>query len=181
MSHEAVSIVADFAADPTYGVNALLPLIPHDAGETPPPAITVADENTDGYVARRLIPAGVDLALMVMLASDATFDGTPETRSNTARILGGSVDVLLLYAVRQTTSKTAVRYTKDVLRAVRNCVILLNDPANATRRTRNGVTLGPATAIRQVGSVKREGDALSTAGIVVSYATRESVALITPD
>lgn len=181
MSVEAIRICADFAADPNFGVNALMPLIPHDPWEEPPPEIVVTDETRDKYVAQRLIPANVNHALMVLLADDATFDGTPTVHGAGVRSITGEVNVLFLYAVRKSAKDVGVRFVKDVLRAARNCCLLLNDPENAARRTANGVILLPSTGFRQMLFNAEKGDALLTSGIVASYDVREAITSINPD
>lgn len=176
---EPLAIVADWLTNATYGVNAMIDLIPDDDSEGVPADVTVGDETRDAWVARRLIPKDRENALMVVQSGEATSDGTARRAAgSTTAEVGGTVDVLVLYVVRKSASDAAILAAKTILRAVKMSLVLLNDPANGASRVRNGVILGPCTGFRQMAMQEEIGESLATGGIIASYTTRENVALI---
>ena len=176
---EPIAIVADWLANATYGVNAMIPLIPDDDSEGVPADITVGDETRDGWVARRLIPKDKENALMVVQSGEATSDGTATRRQDGTPELGGTVDVLVLYVVRKSDSDKAALWTKTILRAVKMSLVLLNQAQNGPSRQRTGVHLVNCSGFRQMAMQEEQGESLATGGIIASYTTRENVALIT--
>jgi hypothetical protein len=135
---EGVRMIADWLADGTQGVNALLPTTPRDAGDAQPANVTIIDQSRDDNVARNQAPAATALpAIAVEVDRVDELDGQVATITADGHLL-----VRVRYLTSNTASAAAMRDAMYVLRTVlRSLRQFFALSASDSRRVRNSVYL----------------------------------------
>jgi hypothetical protein len=131
---EPVRICADYFADGTTGVNALLAAVDLDTGDTVPPDLAqVLDDTRYGVVARRRWNASLETAPSLLV-----YDAGAQWQAPHVGKQDGTARVGVYYLVEDSDSAAGVEDAHYTLRAVRQAV---SDLAGATSaaRTRNGI------------------------------------------
>lgn len=175
---DAVQCLAAWLADATWGVNALLANAGYPLGGDPAPAtVTVVNEIDHPWVSRREITA--DLLpdapyLAVYQSGPATFEPRVQRAKDTTGVVAGTAVLAIVYIATTSASATAARDSKNIFRAVRGSLWLLQDPANGAARNRNGARLETLTALELQALHEERGDAVLTAALLATYTTRES-------
>ncbi len=186
MSFEIPPLLADWLKDATYGINALLPTIPRDGGDTQPPNVTVCDEIRDAWLARKQITTekltSIGTPVVgVFQSGEATYPiGKPQRPRAGGLALDGEGSWMMLYIARQSDSAKAASWCRYTLRAVLNSLVLLSDPVNGAARVRNATQIiGPAK-FQMSTLLEERGDALVTGGVLAVYTVRELAQIIVP-
>lgn len=173
MELEAIRMVADALADPVTGVNAQLAAVPKDAADAALvlPAVTIADQTRDGWVARKHVNAeghaGAFPAVSVSLATPASLDG--EIFNTVHR--QGELQLLIEYvqlAADSAAGAAAALYTKRAILAA-----LAAFHIDDARRTRNQVSLHICTSIQSAPVFAERQDVITTAALQVTYQVRD--------
>lgn len=183
MSHIGVRILADWLADPTFGVDALTAVLPLDPGDVRPRAVHIYNDTRDAVAARRRVTEQdlkenvVELpAILVMLHDVSYDDGVPAATAEGGEIVTGTLTATLFLINRDKDSVKAATENMYLVRAFRNSLLLFNK-ATVDRRRRLGVQLEPstATAAADVGEVPE--DLLMPDAQLLTYPITESVAI----
>lgn len=164
---ECVDLVAEWLADGTNGVNALLPAVPRKAGDVQPASLAaILAETRNGEVARGKFPQATTSypALVVTVEGDIAIP--PDVRTAKWEAL---VPVSMLYAVRQVASELGTRDAGYTLRAVLRSIWKLEDPANAAARVRNNITLQGIERIDWLASAAELEDVVVLGGVRVVW------------
>lgn len=183
MSHMAVRIVADWLQDSTNGINALSTLVPRLSGDPLPPEVAVFNETQHGWVARNRVPKphnDIAFPAVIVFLQSAKFDaGVPDSQDTAARTVDGTVQLAVQLLMDESQTELAVAAGIYLLRAIRNSLLLLDDPANQAARERTGVRIDPSQSVMQGQLDAPESDSvLSIGALVVVYPTTEITALI---
>ena len=143
MRVEVVDLTAEWLADATYGVNALLAAVPRKAGDAAPPNVAqIYAETRQPEVARGVFPQAAALypLLVVSQPQDAPF----AVAIRNAKWESEAYPVAIAYAIRKQASDVAIRDAGYTLRAVMRSLYQLENPFIAqavAARTRNDITL----------------------------------------
>lgn len=176
---EPVRIVADWLADATNGVNALLARVPRDAGDPVPPAVTIYDETRHGWVTRATVPrfdgSGIALPGLMVLAHQQT-ELQPEDPTDADRWL--RPQLLIRYVDREVASEQGAAAASYTYRAVVGALDRLADNAHAAARTRNGIELAGRLQCHYVAQSSPLGDAVVTGALLVQYDARDATLLL---
>lgn len=132
---EAVDIIADWLADATNGVNALLPGVARGHGDAVPPnVVSIFAETRNGEVARGKLPEETTPTLYpaLVVARPNTTGLITAVRTNR---WDGAVELAISYAVRQVVSDLALRQAGYTIRAVLRSLWRLEDGALAAANT----------------------------------------------
>jgi hypothetical protein len=112
---EGVRMAAEWLADATDGVNALLATVPRDGGDDVPPSVTIRDEYGYGACARREVPdpllAGPEL--WVFTNNLAQLAGEPTTV-----FAEGRPELVVAYVTQDVDTSEALEDASYTLRAV---------------------------------------------------------------
>jgi len=178
MSHVAVRLVADWLADPIYGINSVAESVPKFSGDTIP-AVTIYDETRDARVAQQQYPRDGQYPAVLVFLSSAKYDtGVPDSQDTGARTIGATVQVVAHLVLQNSETDEATTHGMYLLRALYNSLLLLDDPARDAQRTALGVRLAPSSSISQGQIDAPVGDNLVSAGAcVVTYDTTEVTVL----
>jgi hypothetical protein len=184
MSLELPPLIADWLADDTYGVNAILATIPRDVGDALPPDVFVVDEVRTAWAARRLISAenvtAGHPAVIVGQSAELTYPtGRAQLTAQGARMLEGTATYLIMYAQHESDSAKAASNSRYTLRAILNSLILMHDPKSTATIERNGATLGLPRSFKMSTLLEERSDSLVTGGVLAEYNIRELVQSIT--
>lgn len=166
MRLEVVRIVADWLADGTNGVNALLPGIPLDGGDSTPPVIaSIVDETRSGVAARRHFPEDHPTpALFVFTGRDARLMGEVHTHLRDAEI-----SVTIGYVQKAATTENGLRDAFYTMRAVERSLKKLQEQANEASRTRNNIAIIAAREFVYPNVFAEVGGLVMTAGVEAVY------------
>lgn len=183
MSLELPPLLADWLADATFGVNAILATVPRDGGDPLPPNVTVYDEVRDPRCARRIIPPEMvppgHPAIAVYQSAEAVY---PLARPQRGRLGGafieGTATYLVLYIQRESDSVAAASAARYTLRAVLHSLVLLHDAKSGAVLTRNGAQLVAPLQFKMSTLLEERGDVLVTGGVLADYKVRELVQFI---
>lgn len=135
---EAARIVSDWLQHPTYGVNAMLALVPKDGAESPPPVVTFEDEVSDPRAAVGR-PGPLWPALQIdVLGVDVVENQVVADQGD------GSGVVRIRYVTANAKAHDAKRDGSYTIRAVAWSLRKLNQLAHEGSRTRNQIRLLPA-------------------------------------
>jgi len=130
--------VADWLADGTNGVNALLAGVPRDVGDSVPTSLAdVMDETRDDITALRRIPDEQNVPIVfVFMPSDADFRAVNQGKQD-----ADTFPVWIAYLDRDTGAAAAVRDASYVLRAVRKSLNRFHagDATAIAARNRNSI------------------------------------------
>lgn len=139
MMLETARIISDWLQHPTYGANALLALVPRDAGDPVPPSVaSFEDEVSEPR-------AGVGRPAMVIPALQIDVLGADVIDNQVVSDLGdGNVVARVRYAASKAKTHEAKRDGSYTMRVVAWSLRILNRQAHEGSRTRNGVRLIPA-------------------------------------
>jgi hypothetical protein len=122
---EWTKIVADWLADATNGVNALLAGVPRYTGHTLPPNVTIYNEIEHGFVARGFISEDSPMASAALLVYE--LDGADVDVIAATEQTDATVTVVVGVPIRLSDTADAIRRAKYTLRAVDRSLIRLND------------------------------------------------------
>lgn len=146
MRLEIVRMIADWLLDSTYGVNAYLPSVPRDVGDSAPPNIAdwnstlaVFDETRHLWVVQREPPPAVP-ALYVMCDSPVNMIGQPYPNGD-VRTTNNPVAIAIRYLTSQSDRVQAHVDGEYTLRGVLRSIAELMKNANEASRTRNSIQL----------------------------------------
>jgi hypothetical protein len=143
MIAEAVALLAEWLADGTTGVNALLASVPKDVGWATPPAVTIKSEISDSWVTREVIDENLITGPMLILNGIVPEQGgLAAIHPAKARTPKPEAVVLVRFAVRTTDTKAGALQARLTLRAAKRS-IAVQFPSLQTTATRNQVTLDP--------------------------------------
>lgn len=180
---ETVRILADWLADPTYGLNAVRPSVPKDTDVTDFPTVQVFDSTRDGRVTRGGVPnlEPADFPCVLVSPADQPIEDTNPTvapwPSDT------TVTVLVRYATRVVDAAKGERDASQTLRAVRRCIrrlildgrtVLLpgqTSPDSACRRA--DVQLISVERLQAATLYESTEDATVTGGVLVTCHVRD--------
>jgi hypothetical protein len=160
------------AVNGTYSVNALLPAVPRDSGDTQPANITVYDATRNGWVARMTAPnegSGIIFpALAVFVHGGLQFDGEVGTV-----IRDGTGDVAIVYVTQRQDTAAARADALYTMRAVKRSLKQFHDNAQVAFRIRNSIALRSCDTLRD-GKFDdtKDGIVLSTA-LIATYHIRD--------
>lgn len=147
---EVIRIVADWLGHPTYGVNALLPQVGLDPGDTAPPAVVaILDETRDGRTAVDLPPdpeTAADQYPALLIRALRPTDVAP---SQVQLVALGDCSLLIQYAGLATDSQVgATAMYRTLYRAVpKSLAYLLQTSAGEAARRRHDVQITGLEAI----------------------------------
>ena len=138
MITETVRIIADWLADGTNGVNALLPSVPREGGITQAANVTVYDETRHPEVARGQVPDTTP-CLIVTTLSTPVDQQSPNVAPFPA---DSSVSIGIRYATKASNTANATndmaQFARAIPKSLRN---LWLTTAGQTARVRNSVCL----------------------------------------
>ncbi len=135
---EAARIMSDWLQHPTYGVNAMLALVPKDGTETTPTVATFEDDVSDPRAAVGR-PGAVYPALQIdVLGVDVVENQVVADQGD------GNCVVRIRYAQGKAKAHEAKRDGSYTIRAVAWSLRKLNQQAHEGSRTRNQLRLLPA-------------------------------------
>jgi hypothetical protein len=166
MELEAIRILADWLADATRGVNALLPAVPRDIGDAQPALVTIVDETRTDWVARRDVPSDVIDAGSVIAISIADLGDFQPVIPSVYR--NAHIPVLFRYLCKNAKTADGVRdglYTK---RAIARSLKLLMDNDSAAERYRNAIRLEGLTDWKVIPAAAFDGTAPIATGFFVT-------------
>ena len=171
---EAVRIVADWLADSTNGVNALLASVPREADTAVPPAVTVFDSSRHGFVARGQIPESIERlpALLVSPADQSMDQVSPAARPFPADT---TITLLVRYATQRQDTAQAERDASLTIRAIWRSIGMLMQ-SNATTeaaRNRNSVQLWTVSSMQAATLYQDNQDTVVTGGVLVTCRVRD--------
>lgn len=142
MQQEAIRMVADWLADATNGVNALLLVVPVESGDVPDP-VTINDSTRHPWVSRDEVPHEKMVENAPILAV-SLFDQLA-CKNNPQLLVQAWADADLAVAVRYISSHTdsaeAERFASYTLRAARSSLSLFGRHENLASRERNKVRI----------------------------------------
>lgn len=168
--NELVRIVADWLEDTTYGVNAQLALVPRDANDPQPGAVTVFDETRDNRPARGRVPDAsgdvpaltVSLRGMTHLSETITDDGYLQA------------ELMIQFAAKHVDAWRAKRDGHTTLRAAAwSLRYLRRTDANHAARLRNSLALIGIDPVRFEPWFERIDDTLVVGTLVVPVTARD--------
>jgi hypothetical protein len=139
----AIRQTADWLADGTTGVNALLAAVPKDVTDTAPPTVTIYDETRDAWVARGAVPRAKtgNGPLLLLRGPDEAELPIFGTQGDAGAV---PVEVRVLYLRRALAatvdSDDAVRDVYQTFRAIARSLALQYDTQEAAP-ARNSVDL----------------------------------------
>lgn len=169
---EPIRILADWFKHPTYGVNAMLPLVKRDYPDPVPPDIQlIADETRDEAVANGHEPKRHP-ALYVM--QDLPYE-LLELLQTSNQPRDGDVVIAIRYIVTGSRHAQRIAEAAYTLRAVLASVTrLFSTPAGATARQRNDVQIYSLmhAAIARVD--EEVGQSRSAGAAIITLRVRES-------
>ena len=166
---EVIRIVSDWLQDEDYGVGACLALVPLDGSDTRPSTPSVVEETTTGWAARNEVPNEVSGPVLSVALADAITFGEPSIEASAARLVfSWDADVAVRYHVRGRASDQGTEDAYYVLRAVRACLQLLDQPVGVSARVRGGVRVDRVSAISMTPPADAPGDAFVSAGLTVT-------------
>lgn len=178
MNVAAVRQTADWLADATTGVNALLASVPRDVGDPAPPDVTIYDETTAPWVARLSVPRGKtgNGPLLLVRGGDEVLLPLFGDQGD-----GGwtAFEVLVAYVrrapVETVESDDAVRDCLQTLRAAARSIALQYQTQEAAPR-RTHVDLARPT-LRLVRDNSRVEDELIYAMLAITFPAADSWAM----
>jgi hypothetical protein len=136
---DALRQVADWLADATHGVNAILGAVPQDSGAEVIPAVTIRDETRTAWVARAIVPrekvAGGPLLLVRM-----GVEGTEIPLNTQAGFPRTTIPVDVWYVTALADTDLVVTYAVQTLRAAGR-VLAARYTGTMGALTRNGTDL----------------------------------------
>jgi hypothetical protein len=165
---EADRLIADWLADATYGVNALLASTPRDAGDAQPANVTIYDETRDSTAARGDVPTSLPAVIVTTDRVDQ-LDGQVATTTR-----DGQVTVRVRYVISQAATATAIQDSSYVLRTVLRSLRKFFDlNAAAAGRTRNSIYLESCLSLAGAPMWTPMEDAVVTGGIIATIQLRD--------
>jgi hypothetical protein len=177
VQQEAIRMVADWLADATNGVNALLLVVPVEAGDVPDP-VTVNDSTRHPWVSRDEVPHEKFAANAPILAV-SLFDQLA-VRNNPQLLVQAWGDADLVLAIRYISSHSdsavAERYASYTMRAARGSLSLLGRQENLASRERNKVRIKQVQDVNVVPVNAVVQDVTVLGGLSVSLAMQEVIA-----
>jgi hypothetical protein len=182
VSHVGVRIVANWLADPALGVNALLPTIPRLDGDPMPPTVSIFDETRAGWVARNQVPkptGPVQFPAVIVFLQNTRWDSSPaDSQASGARTIDSDVQLAVQLVMQDSTTEEGVSAGMYIMRAIRNSLLLLDEPAADNARTLAGVRLWPSKSLMQGQLDAPVSDNIVSIGAFVAiYPTIEVTAL----
>lgn len=139
---ETIRMVTAALNNPTYGVNAQLPTLNLDSGDTTPADIPlITDETVNGEAARGRVPKETRPVIAVMLAEDVD---VPPEEANTG-IVDSEVKVDIRIATSDVETQRGATDQYYYMKAVERCMREFLNNTNAADRSRNGVLLESCT------------------------------------
>lgn len=170
---ETVRINADWLADATNGVNAMLATVPRDAGDPQPAAVAVRDATRDGVVGRRQIPHASSGApeLFVNFEPDGLTDMDPEVWTTYRDC--DALPISIRYVVENAATEAAMRDAYYTLRAAQKSLRRLNENTNAAATVRNQVELVELVRLRHSYPFAPVSDKVVVAALVAIYMVRD--------
>lgn len=141
---EVIRIVADWLANPTYGVNAVLPSLPRGVGEAAPPAVAaILDETRDGPTALDLPPDPDAYPERYPALLVRTLRPTDIAPSQVTLIALGDCSILIQYAGLEVESERGIEAMyRTLYRAVpKSLAYLLQTTAGEVARLRHDVQI----------------------------------------
>lgn len=170
-------MIADWLADPTNGVNALLLVVPVESGDVPDPA-TVNDATRHQWVSRDEVPREKELVGNPILAV-SLFDEV-SCKNNPQLLAQAWADADLVLSVRYIgaflDASQGERYASYTMRCVRSSLTLLGRHENLASRERNKVRIKQVQDIRVVPVNVVNEDQGVFAGLAVSLAMQDVIA-----
>lgn len=178
MRVEVVRIIADWLADATYGVNAMLAEVPRDNGDPQPADVTIADETRHDWVSRgvatkTVLDAGPYIAVAVY--QPMTADGLDNATGFTYQ--PGEIPIAIRDIRADSDSSAANLASGITMRAVRWSLNLLRDHAHRSSRIRNLVQLHDFTIV-ELPATEQLGDVPVQAALLLRCNAID--ALVTP-
>ena len=180
MSLEAIRIIAEHLADATYGVNAVLDIVPRDSGDDAPADVTVLNETAVGWVARNQIPREKGSSTAPQLTVEqwqaAEYPAIPKKMQGGALVWETSPVLLLKYITRGTLTEDVTRDALYTERAIRGSLMLFNDNAHRkSRESRNGVDVLAIRSITRHPPASSEKDNVVVLALLVTLDVIETV------
>lgn len=177
MHVEALRILADWLANPEFGVNALLSSVPIDETDTQPDQVTVVDESRTGWLARSELPKGVcdDGPLLgVSVLDEATVQSNPQLLVQ--HWTDGSLPIVVRYFGENIDSAKGYCDASYTLRAAKSSLLLLALHDNLPARERNLVRIARLEGFRIVPMKEDLKDVRVWGGMAVSAALQDVIA-----
>ena len=169
MMLEALRIVADWMADPTYGVNAALRQVPRDPNEPEPMRVLAITDSTREPSSGRTYVGPSLPYLALSLGGPSTLDGAVHAAWREATDV--TVDVRLWVA--KTDTARAKRDALYIVRAIMASLRELNRNEQEAARTRNSVGMTLASTVMAMETIEVAGDAACMAGVVLTCTMRD--------
>ena len=136
---EAARIVREWLGHPTYGVNAMLALVPRDGGDPAPPSVVAIEDEVTNPRAAVGRPATSLPALQVDVLGVDVIENQVVTDQG-----DGTCVVRIRYAAAKANVADAKRDGSYTIRAVAWSLRTLYRQSNEASRTRNSLRLLPA-------------------------------------
>jgi hypothetical protein len=139
MQLEVIRCVADYLADATNGVNALIPGVTRDSGDPQPALVSGILDETRGsggeIAAFKRIPADViGPFVLVWMGAESDVQAVNQSKQYV-----DSFPVEIAYVDRDINANVAVRDGAYVMRAVRKSLNRFHQNASLANRTRNNI------------------------------------------
>jgi hypothetical protein len=170
---EACRLVTDWLNDGTNGVNAMLAIIPMDAGDSAPAAIaagSIVDATRDGNVARGRLPA----ALPGFGITPMPIEGlAPWVTINDAE---ADLSLAIRFGMTKAQTEQGFRDTSYYLRAAVRSLRRFNGNSDPTKRQRNQIYLESCVEMRAVQLWDVIDDSVITGAVVAKYHIRDNAA-----
>ena len=168
---EPVRIVADWLADPSYGVNALRLTVAVDAGDAQPGEVVIGDETRSGRVARGELPMPTSTAtnlIAVTSGPGVTFEGGVLTT-----VRDGSVPMVIRIGTSDVATEDGTRDGLYLARVVFQSLKILAESGHADDRTRNGIHLTEPSDLVIQSLFQPLEDAHVTCAVQVTWRVRD--------
>lgn len=162
-------MVADWLADPTNGVNALLPLVQRDGGDVLPALVAdIQDETRDNEAAVKQLAEVSPLLVVHSMTTDL------EAGPTQGMIRNGTTALLIRYQVTGSDPATVEQSSYYTLRAVTQSLLRLVKPDNYSARVRGTINILYLTAFTVVRVDTQLADQISTSGLTFSVRWRDT-------
>lgn len=177
MSHLGVRIVADQLADPDEGVTAIAGVLPRDGDDAAPTLAAVYDQTRHPWVGRFVVPdpdaEGLEFPCLVVWLIGATFESGFPTEGSGGPYAEGQLTVGVQLVLRDVDTEQAFTDALYLEKAVRDSLLLLNQPSRLTKRRRAFVQLEAATEIVAGSSDAPIADTVVALALQLTYPVTE--------
>ena len=173
---ETVDLVAEWLANQTYGVNALLPGVLLKQGDTPPPPVkSISTTMRIGEIARATLPQDPAKYPLILVGQHGNAVLDVDIRQGVWDLI--PMPIGIGYAIRDAASDEGQRHAAYTLIAVMRSLWNLEDPGNqmgAAARQRNNVTIQSVMSFEALEPSAELKDIAVVRGLVVGFRVRHN-------